>query len=147
NVHYERVGGSELGSPTGWIAQSKPPWITEVGCPAVDKGANEPNVFFDPKSSETFLPYFSSGARDDFMQRRFLETVLRTFDPAEGATDDDNPVSAVYGDRMIDVSVIHLWTWDARPYPIFPEALDVWSDGGNWTLGHWLTGRLGTAPL
>src|ERR1043166_1985234 len=41
----------------------------------------------------------------------------------------------------------HLWTWDARPYPIFPAALEVWSDGANWDTGHWLTGRLGGAPL
>jgi hypothetical protein len=33
---------------------------------------------------------------------------------------------------MIDPSAIHLWTWDARPYPIFPAALDVWSDGAHW---------------
>jgi hypothetical protein len=48
---------------------------------------------------------------------------------------------------MIDVSGLHLWTWDARPYPVFPAATDVWSDGPNWQTGHWLTGRLGAAPL
>ena len=42
---------------------------------------------------------------------------------------------------------MHLWTWDARPYPVFPAATDVWSDGPNWETGHWLTGRLGSAPL
>jgi hypothetical protein len=147
NDHYERVGGAELSSPTGWTPQGKPIWLTEVGCPAVDKGANAPNVFPDPKSSEGGVPYFSNGRRDDFMQRRFLEAVLGKFDPAHGATSADNPVSSVYGGRMIDPSAIHLWTWDARPYPAFPAALDVWSDGGNWETGHWLTGRLGAAPL
>jgi hypothetical protein len=24
---------------------------------------------------------------------------------------------------------------------------DVWADGTNWTLGHWLNGRAGIAPL
>ena len=48
---------------------------------------------------------------------------------------------------MIDASAIHLWTWDARPYPVFPAALDVWSDGVNWQTGHWLNGRFGAAPL
>ncbi|MGH6770162.1 MAG: baseplate multidomain protein megatron, partial [Xanthobacteraceae bacterium] len=147
NDHYERVGGTELSSPTGWAPQGKPIWLTEVGCPAVDKGANAPNVFPDPKSSESGVPYFSNGRRDDVMQRRFLEAVLGRFDPAHGATSTDNPVSPVYGGRMIDPSAIHLWTWDARPYPVFPAALDVWSDGENWETGHWLTGRLGSAPL
>jgi hypothetical protein len=56
-------------------------------------------------------------------------------------------VSSVYGGRMIAPNAIHLWTWDARPYPIFPAATEVWSDGPNWETGHWLTGRLGGAPL
>lgn len=147
NPHVERSGHAELGAPTAWIPRSKPIWLTEVGCPAVDKGANQPSVFPDPKSSENFAPYFSSGARDDLMQRRMLEALLSAFDPAFGAVDAHNPVSPLYGGRMIDVSAIHLWTWDARPYPVFPAALDVWSDGANWQTGHWLNGRLGGAPL
>ena len=147
NQHFERVGGVELSAPTAWTPQTKPIWLTEVGCPAVDNGANAPNVFPDPKSSEGGVPYFSNGRRDDLMQRRFIEAVLATFDPAHGATPANNPVSSVYGGRMIDPSAIHLWTWDARPYPLFPAALDVWSDGDNWQTGHWLTGRLGSAPL
>jgi hypothetical protein len=147
NAHYERVGGAELSSHTAWVPQGKPIWLTEIGCAAVDKGANQPSVFPDAKSSESGLPYFSTGRRDDLMQRRFIEAVLTTFDPAHGASTTNNPVSSVYGGRMLDPSAIHLWTWDARPYPVFPAALDVWSDGPNWDTGHWLTGRLGGAPL
>jgi len=145
-AHYERVGGAELMTPTAWVPQSKPVWLTELGCPAVDKGANGPNVFPDPKSSESALPPFSNGQRDDLMQRRFLEAVLGAFDPAFGDA-ALNPVSSVYGGRMIAPGSIYLWTWDARPYPVFPAADDVWGDAGNWNAGHWLTGRLGSAPL
>jgi len=145
--HYERVGGVELSTPTAWVPQGKPVWLTEVGCPAVDKGANQPSVFPDPKSSENFAPYFSSGGRDDLIQRRMLEAVLSALDPDFGGSDELNPVSAVYGGRMLPPSGIHLWTWDARPYPIFPAAVDLWGDGPNWECGHWLTGRLGAAPL
>jgi hypothetical protein len=147
NLHYERVSHAELVTPTAWIPRSKPIWFTEVGCPAVDKGANQPSVFPDPKSSENRLPYFSNGARDDLMQRRALEAFLGVFDPAFGADDAHNPVSPIYGGRMVDVSATHLWTWDARPYPVFPAATGFWSDGPNWQTGHWLTGRLGGAPL
>jgi hypothetical protein len=147
NPHYERVGGAELGTSTAWIAESKPIWFVEVGCPAVDKGANQPSIFPDAKSSEAGLPYFSSGARDDLIQRRFLEAVLTTFDPALGADDGRNPPSSVYDGRMIEAAGVYLWTWDARPYPVFPTALDTWSDGPNWETGHWLTGRLGSTPL
>ena len=79
-LHYERVAGAELASPTPWIPQSKPIWLTEVGCPAVDKGANQPSVFPDPKSSEAGLPHYSNGKRDDLIQRRYLEAVLGAFD-------------------------------------------------------------------
>jgi len=144
--HYERVSGVELGTPTAWVPQSKPIWLTELGCPAVDKGANQPSVFPDPKSSESGLPYFSNGARDDLMQRRHLQAVLGALDPTfdDGAL---NPVSTVYGDPMIAPDAIHLWTWDARPYPAFPALTDVWADAPNWETGHWLTGRLGATPL
>lgn len=147
NLHYERIGHAELTTPTAWVPRSKPIWFTEVGCPAVDKGANQPSVFPDPKSSENHLPYFSSGARDDLMQRRYLEAIIAALDPAYGADDARNPMSPLYGGRMIDVSAMHLWTWDARPYPVFPAAEDIWSDAANWQTGHWLSGRLGGAPL
>jgi hypothetical protein len=147
NAHYERVAGVELGTPTAWVPQGKPIWLTEVGCPAVDKGSNQPSVFPDPKSSEGAYPYFSNGRRDDLIQRRYLECVAGAFDPAFGADDDSNPPSSVYDGRMVDPSGLHLWAWDARPYPGFPAATEVWSDAPNWETGHWLTGRLGSSPL
>jgi hypothetical protein len=76
NAHHNRPGGNRSGSSTGWVPQSKPVWFTELGVPAVDKGTNQPNVFHDPKSSESFFPYFSSGARDDAIQRAGLEAVI-----------------------------------------------------------------------
>ncbi|MFN3659581.1 MAG: glycoside hydrolase TIM-barrel-like domain-containing protein [Pseudolabrys sp.] len=144
--HYERVGGAELGAPTAWVPQSKPVWLSEVGCPAVDKGANQPSVFPDAKSSDAGLPYFSNGRRDDLIQRRYLEAVLGAFDPAFGDA-ALNPTSAVYGGRMLPPDCIYLWTWDARPFPAFPADEAAWSDGPNWETGHWLTGRFGAAPL
>lgn len=141
--HHERVGGVELPSPTAWVPQSKPIWLTETGCPAVDKGANQPSVFPDPKSAGGGYPHFSNGRRDDLIQRRYIETVLAAFD----ADSDLNPESSLYDGRMVDPSGIHVWTWDARPYPVFPQSIDVWSDGANWETGHWLTGRLGGASM
>ncbi|WP_321341775.1 glycoside hydrolase/phage tail family protein [Breoghania sp.] len=148
NAHYDRPGGVEAATPTGWVPQSKPIWFTELGFPAVDRGANQPNVFYDPKSSESALPHFSNGARDDAQQRRALEASLSWWsgdhpDLAGGI----NPVSSVYGGTMVDASAIQLWAWDVRPWPAFPVDLDSWADGENWQLGHWLNGRLGGADL
>ena len=73
NPHIDRPGGVETGAPTAWAPRSKPIVFTEAGRPAVDRGTNQPNVFFDPKSSESFLPHFSRGWRDDGVQRAYLE--------------------------------------------------------------------------
>lgn len=129
------------------MPKGKPIVFTEIGCPAVDKGANQPNVFPDPKSSASALPWYSSGSRDDLMQRRFLEAVAGYWDLDDPAyVAGSNPVSGLYSGPMVEADAMHAWTWDARPYPAFPYRLDVWSDGGNWQAGHWLTGRLGAAP-
>ncbi|MBL8895172.1 MAG: glycoside hydrolase TIM-barrel-like domain-containing protein, partial [Rhizobiales bacterium] len=141
--HYDRPGGVESATPTAWLPRSKPIRFTELGCPAVDKGANQPNVFYDPKSSESALPYFSSGRRDDVMLHRFLEAVLGYW----SETGAHNPVSPIYDGPMVDAAGIHLWAWDARPYPAFPALAEVWADGGSHALGHWLNGRIGNVTL
>ncbi len=148
NAHYDRPGGIESATPTAWTAQSKPIWFTEIGCPAVDKGANQPNVFVDPKSSETSLPYYSEGHRDDLIQRRYLQAVLEYYDVAHGEyVAGSNPVSSVYGAPMVDLDNVYCYAWDARPYPAFPSDISSWGDADNWRSGHWLTGRAASAPL
>ncbi|MPZ57625.1 MAG: hypothetical protein GEU91_14220 [Rhizobiales bacterium] len=143
NAHHDRPAGVRDITATAWTPEGKPIRIVEVGCPAVDKGANQPNVFFDPKSAESQLPYYSSGNRDDAAQRAYCEAWLSYWEPAAG----NNPVSSVYGDRMIDTARMNVWAWDARPYPEFPARQNVWSDAANWRLGHWVNGRLGMARL
>ena len=135
NPHYNRIGGVEQANPTAWIPRMKPFWMTEVGCGAVDKGANQPNIFVDAKSAESGRPYFSAGARSDSQQRRFLEAHL------------DHWTGNLLPPDMVDPSHVYAWTWDARPYPAFPQNMALWADGSNWRTGHWLNGRLGTATL
>jgi hypothetical protein len=143
NAHVERVGGVELPGATGWAARSKPIWIMETGCPAVDRGPNAPSVFPDGKSSEGGLPHFSRGFRDDLVQARFIEATLARFDSAAPGFDPAcNPVSTLYGGRMVDAARIHFWAWDARPFPAFPDLGILWADAPNWETGHWLNGRL-----
>ncbi len=147
NVHHERIAGVRAGSPTAYVPAGKPIRLMEAGCAAVDKGPNRPSAFPDAKSSENALPPYSTGNRDDMVQRRTLEAILATFDPAAGAGLADNPAAPLYGGRMVEAGCVFLWTWDARPYPQFPLLSNVWGDGDNWNTGHWLTGRLGSAPL
>ncbi len=136
NAHHDRIDGVRAMAPTGWLPGSKPIRFTEYGCAAIDKGTNEPNRFLDPKSSESGIPRYSDGRRDDLMQMQYFRaTALHWGDPAK------NPVSEVYGGQMVDMSRAHAWAWDARPFPAFPGNINLWEDGGNYSRGHWLTGR------
>jgi len=140
--HVNRVGGVKAAGPTEWVPRSKPIWFTELGCPAVNKGTNQPNVFHDPKSSESFFPYHSNGSQDDFIQCRYLQAMFAHWsDPA------NNPESDQYSGRMVDMARAHVWAWDARPWPEFPDRLDTWTDGTNHARGHWLNGRTGASAL
>lgn len=142
STHHNRIGGVRQSAPTAWVPMSKPVWLTETGCPAADLGANMPNLFLDEKSSESGLPPGSRGARDDEMQRRFLQAKLGYWQD-----NSNNPVSPVYGDRMIPSDRVFVWTWDARPWPDFPVRTNVWSDGPSHRLGHWITGRVNAGAL
>lgn len=147
NLHVERAGGVETGA-TAFVPGAKPIWLTEIGMPAVDKGANAPNVFPDAKSAESSYPYFSSGARDDLAQSRGLEAIISGFDPArEGFDASRNPVHPVSGIRMIDPAGIFVWSYDARPFPAFPDLGGIWADGASYDTGHWLNGRIEGTPV
>lgn len=142
NAHHERISGQRQVDATEWEPQSKPIWFTELGCAAIDKGTNEPNKFVDPKSSESELPRFSTGARDDLIQAQYLRTMLSYWsDPAH------NPVSVLYEAPMVDMDKAHVWAWDARPFPAFPNTTELWSDGDNYRRGHWINGRIGARSL
>ncbi|SDG36687.1 baseplate multidomain protein megatron [Pelagibacterium luteolum] len=141
--HHNRVGGVRSGTTTDWVPRSKPVWLTEFGCGAVDKGPNGPNAFGDPKSSEDKRPAFSTGRPDALVQRQALRACHQYW----RATGAHNPTSPVYGGRMLDTDRIYIWCWDARPYPAFPGLADVWADAANYSTGHWLNGRLGAAGL
>ncbi len=129
HLHYERLAGVRQSIPTAFVPGDKPVRLSEIGFGAVDKGGNAPNLFVDPKSTESALPPFSTGARDDVFQKAALSTVLAHWE-----------VSDV-------IEAAHVWAWDGRPFPAFPLRADVWGDGGNWARGHWLNGRAGLSGL
>ena len=142
NAHHERIGGVRSLSQTAWVPQSKPIRFTEYGCAAIDKGSNQPNKFIDIKSSESAVPAWSNGRRDDLIQMQYLiATATFWSEPA------NNPVSSIYSGPMIDMQHAYAWAWDARPFPEFPGQIDIWNDGGNYARGHWLNGRASNQPL
>jgi len=114
NPHHNRPGGVQSGAPTSWVPESKKIIFTETGAPAVDKAANQPNVFVDPKSSESAVPYFSNGRRDDLAQRRAIEAQAAYWND-----NANNPASSVYAGAMVDAARQYVYAYDARPFPDF----------------------------
>lgn len=140
--HFNRIGGKRSEVSTPWTPESKPIWFTELGCAAIDKATNQPNKFVDPKSSESSIPWYSTGARDDLIQAQYIRAMYTYWDDVK-----NNPNSKKYDGRMIDMSRAHVWAWDARPFPVFPSRGDLWTDGENYLRGHWLNGRTTSESL
>lgn len=114
---------------TDWVPESKKIWFTEYGFPSVDGSTNQPNVFYDPNSSESHYPYHSRGRIDFRAQRMGIAATLEQWD------------SSMMIERLF------LWTWDARPFPFWPDLTNIWTDGPLWKPGHWVQGKLGLSSL
>ena len=141
-------GWTPQGPPTAWGAQSKPIVFLEYGVPAVDKGTNQPNLFYAPSSTASGTPYWSiwssvSGGglaplRDDTLPDVALDAIYEYWQA--------NNASAA-GVAMIQWTFSCVWNWDARPFPTFPTLSGVWGDAANWAYGDWQgAGRTATPP-
>jgi hypothetical protein len=119
-----------------WSAKAKPVWITEYGFPSVDACTNMPNVFYDPRSIESFFPIGSTGNIDFPAQRVALDAFVDYWDSINQELGNADLVPRKF-----------LWTWDARPYPFWPYLEEVWADGILWEPGHWVQGKLGVSTL
>ena len=150
NQHYAIYdagsGWEPQGSPTEWVPNSKSITFAEYGFPACDKGTNQPNLFYSPASSESGTPFWSIWdasasvdgdywpRRDDLLYLLALQAVYEYW-----VTDGNN--ESVGGVPMIQPALMSVWNWDARPFPTFPQLVDVWGDAGNWPAGNWLGGK------
>ena len=126
---------------TEWTPNSKSIITLEYGFAACDKATNQPNVFFDPKSTESFTAYWSIWdpgnevgylpRRDDTIQALALEAVYEYWN-----VDGNNEI--VGGLPMLNWNFCCVWNTDARPFPTFPALNSAWGDAGNWPQGLWI---------
>jgi hypothetical protein len=138
------------GPTTEWTAWSKSIIFLEYGFSSVDKGTNQPNVFFDPKSVESFTPFWSIWdpapglsylpRRDDTIAALALEAVYEYWN-----TDGHNERSGS-GVPFLQTSFCCVWNWDVRPFPTFPVDNKAWGDTGNWPAGDWFGGLRQSLP-
>lgn len=143
------AGTVARGAPSRWVPLSKAIALVEYGFPSVDRCTNQPNVFYDPKSSESFTPYWSAWdpipgdrwapRRDDALAAAAREAVIEYW------TVDGNNAASPAGVPMVQTAFCCAWNWDARPFPAFPASA-AWGDGPNWAAGTWIEGKGGPAP-
>ena len=124
NYHYNLDG-----TTSEWQPKMKKIWFTEYGFAAISCATNEPNVFIDRSTIESHLPNGSSGEVDILAQRVAITGTEIRWHNSES------------------IERKFLWTWDARPYPVWPQLQDIWSDGENWQRGHWVNGKIGAIEL
>ncbi|MGC0372127.1 MAG: hypothetical protein DGJ47_000832, partial [Rickettsiaceae bacterium] len=124
------------GNLTAWRPKMKPIWFTEFGFPSVDGASNQPNVFYDPTSSESFFPRCSKGKVDFFAQRQALNASLNYLEDRCQKQGKSELVPRRF-----------VWTWDARPFPTWPDYQQVWCDAPLWKTGHWINGKIGQSLL
>ena len=122
------------GSYTAWQPKLKPIWFTEFGFPSVDACTNQPNVFYDPASIESYFPRKSTGKASFYAQRQALNATLDYWE------DKNKLESNLIPKRFV-------WCYDARPFPFFPDLKNIWQDGDLWLTGHWINGKLGNSNL
>ena len=137
------------GPATPWSPQSKPVIFLEYGFSNVDKGTNQPNVFYDAKSTESATAYWSAwrlyGAtyipvRDDTIAALAVQAFHDYW--LAGAHNETSGA----GVPMIQPAFCCAWNWDARPFPVWPLDSAAWGDAGNWPAGDWISGLRTALP-
>ncbi|MBD0391232.1 glycoside hydrolase TIM-barrel-like domain-containing protein [Wolbachia endosymbiont of Pentalonia nigronervosa] len=112
------------GSKSKWQPKMKKIWFTEYGFPSVNGCTNQPNVFVDNSSKESQYPRYSNKEVNFLSQKIAIEGTLKKWQSSEM------------------VEKMFLWTWDARPFPYFPNLREMWADCRNWQTGHWIQGKI-----
>jgi uncharacterized protein (TIGR02217 family) len=141
------TGWQPHGAATAWNAQSKSIAFIEYGFASCDRSTNQPNVFFDPDSTESTTAFWSiwdsdasaaggyAPRRDDTLSTLALQALYEYW-----VTDGNNETSAG-GVPMVQTAFMSAWNWDARPFPTFPSLAQIWSDAGLWAVGQWIDGK------
>lgn len=106
------------GSFSPWSERLKKIWFTEYGFRSIDGATNEPYKVVE-------LPVYSTGDSNFYAQRIAIEATEEVFKNVE----------------YIENKFVYYW--DIRPYPYYPNKVDIWKDGENWKYDYSLNGKVG----
>ncbi len=123
NTH-DNVGKAPLypRTATAWTAKAKKIFFVETGCPSIDSGATEPNLFFDPDAVQGGIPKGSKLIPNDIVQYYYYK--------------------AMY-DKIIDGTVpasgVSIWQYDSRPLSaLYCTGAFFWGDTYRVPFVHWI---------
>ena len=143
NAHYDRPGGVESGTPTAWVAAVQADLVHRTRLSRHRPGHQPAERLLRPevvgKLHAAFLAGLARRRHPARLSRGDLSLVGR------GREQPDLLASTAAGWCMCPNAPPGPGT--RGPIPFFPALTDVWTDGANWRLGHWLTGRLGAVSL
>jgi len=141
------TGWQPHGPLTQWSPESKSIAFIEYGFATTDRATNQPNVFFDPASSESATAFWSiwdpsAAAPGGYAPR--IDAALRTLALQavyEYWVSGGNNAVSNSGVPMIQTTFMLAWNWDARPFPAFPSLGGAWGDATQWPAGFWINGK------
>lgn len=107
---------------TPWTAQAKPILFTEMGCPSINSGATEPNLFYDPQAVQGGISKGSTLLQKDIVQYYYLKAAVTKMN-----------------DSTLPVKAFSIWQHDSRPYEtLYCLGAFFWGDSYRVPYVHWL---------
>lgn len=144
NYHYNRNLFGVVGTtPTAWTPYLKSFRFVEFGLPAIDKGTNQPDAtsaaLILASLNYTTLPYYSTGNTDSTMQMTALNAFITYWQT-------QNDYGGIHNNALIDMSIVSVFCWEARPWPWYPALTNMWLDDFNYATGYAINGKEGQDP-
>lgn len=124
NNTHDHVGKSPTYTriQTPWTVAAKKIFFVEVGCPSIDSGASEPNLFYDPEAVQGGISRGSSLTRKDIVQYYYLKSLVENIN-----------------NGSLPVSCVSVWQCDSRPLStLIYEGAFFWGDTYRVPYVHWL---------
>lgn len=114
---------------TCWTPKQKPIIFTEYGFSSIDGTSNHPYFYYDANSNNLARPLPNNEAQS-------LAIAASEAFFSENNAQDSNFLPWSF-----------LYAWDARPYPMFPNDCNYWSDCNQYPFSHSVNGKIDTITI
>lgn len=124
NNTHDHVGPSPTYTriQTPWTIAAKKILFVETGCPSIDSGSTEPNLFYDPDAVQGGISKGSSLTRKDIVQYYYLKSLIENIN-----------------NGSLPVSLVCVWQCDSRALStLIYEGNFFWGDTYRVPYVHWL---------